>query len=88
MVVTSFANSTAAYFFIQKIMEIKIKTWLRDEINSLKEVIAEYESDARPKCVNGSDDFIEGQVYLAEKLLFQIAEWEQQRLEKIRSKRK
>ena len=54
----------------------------------MKEVIAEYESDARPKCVNGSDDFIEGQVDLAEKLLFQIAEWEQQRLEKIRSKRK
>ena len=75
-------------FLIQKIMEIKIKTWLRDEISSLKEAIAEYESDSRPKCLDGSDDFIEGQVDLAEKLLLQIAEWEEQRLQRIRSKRK
>ena len=57
-------------------MEIKIKTWLREEIDSLKEVIAEYESNSRPKCTDGSDNFIEGQVEFAEKLLVQIAQWE------------
>jgi len=57
-------------------MKTKIKAWLQDEIQSAQEVIAEYTSDHRPKCEDGSDDFIEGNLNLAQKLLLQIEEWE------------
>ena len=39
-------------------MKTKIKAWLQDEIQSAQEVITEYTSDHRPKCEDGSDDFI------------------------------
>ena len=52
--------------------EVNIQSYLQDEIKSLKEVIAEYTSDHRPKCTDGSDDFIEGKLDLAEKLLAKI----------------
>ena len=58
-------------------METKIKKWLEDEIQSSREVIAEYTSEQRPKCDDGSDDFIEGQFDLAERLLSQIKERQQ-----------
>ena len=54
----------------------KIKEWLADEMRSSREVITEYTSDQRPKCDDGSDDFIEGQFDLAQRLLFQIYQWE------------
>ena len=54
----------------------KIKKWLDDEIQSSREVIAEYTSEQRSKCEDGSDDFIEGQFDLAERLLSKIKEWE------------
>ena len=54
----------------------KIKEYLEDEIKSSKEVIEEYASDQRPKCDDGSDDFIEGNLNLAQRLLLQIKEWE------------
>ena len=57
-------------------IETKIKKWLVDEIQSSREVIAEYTDNHRLKCDDGSDDFIEGQFDLAEKLLLQIEEWE------------
>ena len=41
-------------------LETKIKEWLEDEIQSSREVIAEYTDNHRPKCDDGSDDFIEG----------------------------
>tara|TARA_R100000388_G_C7223000_1_gene150090 strand:+ start:356 stop:529 length:174 start_codon:yes stop_codon:yes gene_type:complete len=50
----------------------QIQSYLQDEIKSLKEVIAEYTSNDRPKCTDGSDDFIEGKLDLAEKLLAKI----------------
>ena len=53
-------------------MKTKIKAWLQDEIQSAQEVIAEYTSDHRPKCEDGSDDFIEGNLNLAQRLLLQI----------------
>ena len=56
----------------------KIKDYLLDEIASSNEIIAEYTSEERPKCDDGSDDFIEGQFDLAERLLSQIKEWQQQ----------
>ena len=55
----------------------KIKDYLLDEIASSNEIIAEYTSEERPKCDDGSDDFIEGQFDLAERLLSQIKEWQQ-----------
>ena len=58
-------------------METKIKKWLEDEIRAPREVIAEYAFDQRPKCDDGSDDFIEGQFDLAQRLLFQIYQWQQ-----------
>tara|TARA_B100000927_G_scaffold94605_1_gene76358 strand:- start:200 stop:385 length:186 start_codon:yes stop_codon:yes gene_type:complete len=57
-------------------IETKIKKWLEDEIQSSREVIAEYTDNHRLKCDDGSDDFIEGQFDLAEKLLLQIEEWD------------
>ena len=41
-------------------IETKIKKWLEDEIQSSREVIAEYTDNHRLKCDDGSDDFIEG----------------------------
>ena len=55
----------------------KIKQWLEDEIQASREVIAEYTFEQRSKCDDGSDDFIEGQFDLAERLLSQIKEWQQ-----------
>ena len=57
-------------------MKTKIKAWLQDEIQSLQEFIKEYTSDHRPKFEDGSDDFIEGNLNLAQRLLLQIEEWE------------
>ena len=54
----------------------KIKDYLLDEIASSNEIIAEYTSDQRPKCDDGSDDFIEGNRNLAQRLLLKIEEWE------------
>ena len=54
----------------------KIKEYLEEEIQSSKEIIEEYASDQRPKCDDGSDDFIEGNLNLAQRLLLQIKEWE------------
>ena len=54
----------------------KIKEWLEDEIQSSREVIAEYTDNHRPKCDDGSDDFIEGNYNTAQRLLLQIKEWE------------
>ena len=54
----------------------KIKEYLEDEIKSSKEIIEEYASDQRPKCDDGSDDFIEGNRNLAQRLLLKIEEWE------------
>mgnify|MGYP003125845434 CR=1 FL=1 len=58
-------------------LETKIKEWLEDEIQSSREVIAEYTFDHRPKCDDGSDDFVEGQFDLAERLFSKIKEWQQ-----------
>ena len=57
-------------------IETKIKKWLEDEIQSSREVIAEYTFDHRPKCDDGSDDFIEGNYHIAQRLLLKIEEWE------------
>ena len=54
----------------------KIKEYLSEEIADANEIIAEYTSDHRPKCDDGSDDFIEGNRNLAQRLLLQIEEWE------------
>ena len=58
-------------------LETKIKEWLEYEIQSSREVIAEYTFDHRPKCDDGSDDFVEGQFDLAERLFSKIKEWQQ-----------
>ena len=58
-------------------IETKLKKWLEDEMRASREVITEYTSDQRPKCDDGSDDFIEGQFDLAHRLLFQIYQWQQ-----------
>ena len=50
-------------------MNTKIKAWLQDEIQSAEEVIEEYTSNYRPKSEDGSDDFIEGNLDLAYRLL-------------------
>ena len=57
-------------------LETRIKEYLEDEIKSSKEIIEEYASDQRPKCDDGSDDFIEGNRNLARRLLLQIENWE------------
>ena len=57
-------------------IETKIKKWLEDEMRASREIIEEYASDQRPKCDDGSDDFIEGNLNLAQRLLLQIKEWE------------
>ena len=57
-------------------IETKIKSWLQDEIKDAKEIIEEYSSEHRPKCDDGSDDFIEGNLNLCLRLLLQIEEWE------------
>ena len=59
-------------------IENKIKTWLADEMRASREVITEYTSDQRPKCDDGSDDFVEGQFDLAQRLLFELWAWEKQ----------
>ena len=57
-------------------LETKIKEYLEEEIQSSKEIIEEYTSDQRPKCDDGSDDFIEGNRNLAQRLLLKIEDWE------------
>tara|TARA_B100000674_G_scaffold67295_1_gene46435 strand:- start:284 stop:469 length:186 start_codon:yes stop_codon:yes gene_type:complete len=57
-------------------IETKIKKWLEDEIQSSREVIAEYTDNHRPKCDDGSDDFVEGNYHIAQRLLLKIEEWE------------
>ena len=59
-------------------LETKIKEWLEYEIQSSREVIAEYTDNHRPKCDDGSDDFIEGNFNTAQRLLFEIEAWENQ----------
>ena len=54
----------------------KIKDYLLDSISADDELISEYTSDERPKCDDGSDDFIEGHRCMARKLLLQIRDWE------------
>ena len=54
----------------------QLKEYLSEEIAEANEIIAEYTSDHRPKCDDGSDDFIEGNRNLARRLLLQIEEWE------------
>ena len=64
----------------------KIKEYLSDEIESSNEVIEEYTSDtsgSRPKCDDGSDDFIEGHRDLAQRLLLQIGVWEEDKEEDL-----
>ena len=54
----------------------KIKDYLSDEIESSNEVINEYTSGSRPK-EKGWDDFIEGNLDLAQRLQLQIGVWEE-----------
>ena len=54
----------------------QLKEYLSEEIAEANEIIAEYTSDQRPKCDDGSDDFIEGNRNLAQRLLLQIEDWE------------
>ena len=54
----------------------QIKEWLQEELKSSREIIAEYTDENRPKCIDGSDDFIEGNYNTAQRLLLQIEEWE------------
>ena len=49
-------------------IETKLKKWLEDEMRASREVITEYTSEQRPKCEDGSDDFVEGQFDLAQRL--------------------
>ena len=60
-------------------MKSKIIAWLQEELESSREVIAEYTEytdENRPKCDDGSDDFIEGNYHIAQRLLLKIEEWE------------
>ena len=59
-------------------IETKLKKWLEDEMRASREVITEYTSEQRPKCEDGSDDFIEGQFNLAQRLSFELEAWEKQ----------
>ena len=54
----------------------QIKEWLQEELKSSREIIAEYADENRPKCNDGSDDFIEGNYNTAQRLVLQIEEWE------------
>ena len=54
----------------------QLKEYLSEEIAEANEIIAEYTSEHRPKCDDGSDDFIEGNRNLAQRLLLQIEDWE------------
>ena len=54
----------------------QLKEYLSEEIAEANEIIAEYTSDQRPKSDDGSDDFIEGNRNLAQRLLLQIEDWE------------
>ena len=54
----------------------QIKEWLQEELKGSREIIAEYTDENRPKCIDGSDDFIEGNYNTAQRLLLQIEEWE------------
>ena len=59
-------------------IETKIKEWLQEELESSREVIAEYTEytdENRPKCDDGADDFIEGNYDTAQRLLLKIEEW-------------
>ena len=68
----SLANDVIMKRVPEESTEVDIQSYLQDEIKSLKEVIAEYTSQSRSKCDDGSDDFIEGKLDLAEKLLAKI----------------
>ena len=57
-------------------MKSKIIAWLQEELESSSQIIAEYTDENRPKCIDGSDDFIEGNYNTAQRLLLQIEEWE------------
>lgn len=57
-------------------MKNKIKAWLQEELESSRLTISEYTDDHRPKCDDGSDDFIEGSYNTAQRLLLKIEEWE------------
>ena len=54
----------------------KIIAWLQEELESSRQIIAEYTDENRPKCIDGSDDFIEGNYNTAQRLLLQIEEWD------------
>ena len=54
----------------------QLKEYLSEEIAEANEIIAEYTSEHRPKCDDGSDDFIEGNRNLAQRLLLKIEDWE------------
>ena len=56
-------------------IETKIKEWLQEELESSRLIIAEYTDENRPKCDDGSDDFIEGNYHIAQRLLLKIEEW-------------
>ena len=58
-------------------MKNKIIAWLQEELESSRQIIAEHTDENRPKCIDGSDDFIEGNYNTAQRLLLQIEEWEQ-----------
>ena len=58
-------------------MKNKIIAWLQEELESSRQIIAEYTDENRPKCDDGSDDFVEGQFDLAERLFSRIKEWQQ-----------
>ena len=62
--------------FMSSDLTNKIKDYLLKEIKDSNEIIEEYLSEDRPKCDDGSDDFIEGERNLAQRLLLQIEEWE------------
>ena len=57
-------------------MKSKIIAWLQEELESSRQIIAEYTDENRPKCIDGSDDFIEGNYHIAQRLLLKIEEWE------------
>ena len=50
-------------------MKNKIIAWLQEELESSRQIIAEYTDENRPKCIDGSDDFIEGNYNTAQRLL-------------------
>ena len=56
-------------------MKSKIIAWLQEELESSRQIIAEYTDENRPKCDDGSDDFIEGNYNTAQRLLLKIEEW-------------